>query len=29
MMKYSPLLKEPINMLEEGEWIALVFKKPI
>ena len=29
MMKYSPLLNEPITMLEEGEWIALVFKKPV
>ena len=29
LMKYSPFLYEPIKMLEEGEWIALVFKKPV
>ena len=29
LMIYSPFLNEPINMLEEGEWIALVFKKPV
>jgi ribosomal protein L11 methyltransferase len=29
LMIYTPFLNEPINMLEEGEWIALVFKKPI
>jgi ribosomal protein L11 methyltransferase len=26
---YSPFFNHPINMLEEGEWIALVFKKPV
>ena len=29
LMIYSPFLNEPIHMLEEGEWIALVFKKPV
>ena len=29
LMIYSPFLNEPIYMLEEGEWIALVFKKPV
>jgi ribosomal protein L11 methylase PrmA len=28
LMIYSPFLNEPINMLAEGEWIALVFRKP-
>lgn len=26
---YSPFFNRPINMLQEGEWIALVFKKPV
>jgi ribosomal protein L11 methyltransferase len=29
LIKYSPFFNPPIYMLEEGEWIALVFKKPI
>jgi len=29
LMIYTPFLNEPIYMLEEGEWIALVFKKPV
>ncbi len=29
LMIYTPFLNEPINMLQEGDWIALVFKKPI
>ena len=29
LLKYSPFFKHPVNILEEGDWIAMVFKKPV